>query len=420
MQSEKWLTDLRGRFKDYGEDPEEEIESRLFDRFDIKTSGSDGKTSLSHAISWSFLAVIVLLPIYENSDTVYGKKVISLGQVTKVCALTTPPEITLLVEDSFKDCREFTATQETDHFFFDSDQLSEGRNMDSFVHKMKMSQPLQPQIIANANSFDSSIETGSSLFIVRQANKDSLGSKQKKLSKISQNTNTDSIKKANRHSRSKNFSFYLSAAPALNYFFIDADHNDQNIITGVSDMSILDKNRLAYSLEAGLQLTISKHITGYAGVSFLAQKSSISYHYYNPANLQISSGATASQYDVEPVKFDHQFDYSMRNLGIQGGILYDLQGDHLQHKVGFGLSYQLGLLGAQEGSSYTSKGSSYLFGRLLYRLECPLTNKIVAYIQPQYDLSLWANEQLNEPMKIKSYRVGFSLGIVYSFTRNRK
>jgi hypothetical protein len=102
----------------------------------------------------------------------------------------------------------------------------------------------------------------------------------------------------------------------------------------------------------------------------------------------------------------------MLNMGANAGLLYYLRGKKLAHKVGAGLSYQYG---SKKIASevYDNSSSQYLFYQLFYRNELQLNNRLTFFIQPTFSQSIFVNQKLEAPFKVKPYRAGLGLGLLY-------
>ncbi len=104
----------------------------------------------------------------------------------------------------------------------------------------------------------------------------------------------------------------------------------------------------------------------------------------------------------------------MLNLGLQTGILYNLYGKTLTHKIGGGVSYQQGLK-KTDSESYKNSESSYFSYQVFYRNEIRVSSRVRVFVQPVFMQSIRVREKLDAPFNLKPYRAGIGFGILYDF-----
>jgi hypothetical protein len=221
-------------------------------------------------------------------------------------------------------------------------------------------------------------------------------------------------KSKGKQKRKNSIKIYGSLSPSLAYLSVYPSAEDKIVVTDLSAIPTFSSNRVGLSLEAGIQVPISKYLEGYLGVSYYYQKSEFVYNFYDPYNLQLVTGSSPNEYYLRPINQIKKIDYSMQNVGIQSGILFHLKGDKLKHKPGLGVAYQHGLQRADAVSSYNNSESSYLLAQLLYRIEYQLNPRLILYVQPSYTQSIIADDHFSAPISVSLHRAGIGLGFVYS------
>jgi hypothetical protein len=218
---------------------------------------------------------------------------------------------------------------------------------------------------------------------------------------------------AGRKSRSS-LSFYTMITPLLSYHRVSPLSNDDVVIEKLNSPSILSASRLGVSMEIGIQGKITNRFEYVAGISYYQQSQRISYEQQTSSNVTIEED-TDKSYFVRPGTLQKSFDYNMRNIGVQTGLLYSLKEDGLIHKTGFVISYQKGLGKSLDTEVYNNSLSHYLSYQLIYRVEYRLKSGMRFFIQPTYMQSLYSKESINAPFSLKQGRAGIGIGAVYSF-----
>jgi len=207
---------------------------------------------------------------------------------------------------------------------------------------------------------------------------------------------------------------YTLVTPSLSFQRVSPISNDDVVIEKLNSPPVLSIDRLGISIEAGIQGNISKRWQYIAGVSFYHQSQRMHYEQQSADHVVVESDEQMS-YTVRPGTIQNSFNYTMCNIGIQGGLLYTLAQHGLVHKAGIVLHYQKGLQREGENEVYNNATSSYLNYQLLYRIEYAFNLKMNLFIQPSYMHSVVANESLEAPFRLKQSRAGIGIGIVYSF-----
>ena len=131
------------------------------------------------------------------------------------------------------------------------------------------------------------------------------------------------------------------------------------------------------------------------------------------------------------------FEYELRNMGVQFGILYKLSSEKprqltskealssetmlpkkkLLHLVGAGIEFHKAL---NETTSFDvadrfTNPSMYVFCNVYYRLQYPSEGRLRGIFQPTFNYSFYINENLNAPFYVKPYGFGLNIGCTYNF-----
>ncbi|MEI9920587.1 MAG: hypothetical protein WDO14_17615 [Bacteroidota bacterium] len=205
--------------------------------------------------------------------------------------------------------------------------------------------------------------------------------------------------------RSK-FQIYLSVTPSLSFQKIIPAANDEIVIQGFANRSPFSMKRFGFSIDAGLQYDINKFFGVYGGLSFYRQQQQVTYNYYDK-DADVTRVGDSWTFEIDRIQHSKTFDYTMTNLGAQGGVMITLKGDKLKNKFGAGLNYTQSL----------NSSSSYLAYQVFYRSEIKINERFSWYVQPMFTYSFIAKEKLNEPFTLKPYRAGITGGVLYRFKR---
>ena len=208
---------------------------------------------------------------------------------------------------------------------------------------------------------------------------------------------------------------YAMIGPSLSYHGVNPLRNDELVITKLISPTVLSKQRLGINVDVGLQKSLSDLWEIYGGLSYRGQNQTITYEYISPTSFETEVIPGSNSYLVKPIKQSESFEYSIRNVGAQVGGIYKLNGKKLMQKVGFGFSYEHGLSKLKTERGYDNSKSTYLNGVLFYRSEYQINSQTSFIIQPSFTQSLFVDENMNEPLKVRPYYIQMSFGFVRNF-----
>ena len=207
--------------------------------------------------------------------------------------------------------------------------------------------------------------------------------------------------------------FYANVTPSLSFQRAIPVGSDEVVVHALSGGSILSSERLGISMDIGVQGLISNRFDYYGGLSFYRQNQTLKYSFQEGNQVDVES-AGENRYTVMPKSSQGLVNYKMLNLGLQTGILYNLYGKKLTHKIGAGLIYQHGL---KKGSSesYKNSESSYFSYQVFYRNEIRVSSRVRVFVQPVFIQSIRVREKIDAPFNLKPYRAGIGFGVLYDF-----
>ena len=207
--------------------------------------------------------------------------------------------------------------------------------------------------------------------------------------------------------------FYSMISPSLSFQHVTPDSQDGVVIDKINSPGVISLERFGFTIETGVQGQLGKRFQYLLGLSYYQQSQSLEYEGHSNGTT-IESGEDLN-FVIKPETITGSFEYSMRNIGVQAGILYTLKQRGLMHKPGLVFQYQKGMLQANEDVAYDNSSSDYINFQLLYRVEYTLRSGAGLFIQPAYTHSIVANESLSAPFKLKQSRASLGVGIVYRF-----
>ena len=220
----------------------------------------------------------------------------------------------------------------------------------------------------------------------------------------------DIAQKKRKHLR-RGLTFYVSVMPQLSFQHIIPVSQDGVVVTDIYNQPIFSSERLGINIEVGIQGKLARRLEYYGGLSLFQQHQTLKYEYQTTSDLKIESKDDLN-YTITPDSRVGVVNYAMLNMGANAGLLYHLRGKNLAHKIGAGLSYQYG---SRKIASevYDNSSSQYLFYQLFYRNELQLNTRLKFFIQPTFSQSIFVNQKLEAPFKVKPYRAGLGLGLLY-------
>lgn len=210
-------------------------------------------------------------------------------------------------------------------------------------------------------------------------------------------------------------SLYVLASPSLAFQKLTPVHSDDIVITSLKNDGIFSSDRKGFQFEVGGQWRLLKNIEMYTGIHYYRQDQLIRYYYKAPGQTTITPGDVSWSYNVTTPVNEGAFRYSMRNAGASLGILYQLKGKQLMHKVGLGMLYQWNLQKNSSGEETNKIKATYLCYQLSYRLEFLLTPHVNVMLQPSLTQSLTSFKREDQPFRLTPYRAAIGLGIVYKW-----
>jgi hypothetical protein len=207
--------------------------------------------------------------------------------------------------------------------------------------------------------------------------------------------------------------FYANVTPSLSFQRAIPVASDEVVVQELSGGSILSSERFGISMEMGVQGFISKQLEYYGGLSFYHQSQTLKYSFQTGNQVNVESSGE-NNFTVMPKSSQGLINYEMLNLGLQTGILYNIYGKKLTHKIGAGVSYQQGLK-KSSSESYKNSESSYFSYQVFYRNEIRVSSRVRVFVQPVFLQSIRVREKIDAPFNVKPYRAGIGFGILYDF-----
>jgi hypothetical protein len=207
---------------------------------------------------------------------------------------------------------------------------------------------------------------------------------------------------------------YTIVSPSLSYYKITPDRSDDLLVTRIHKDGLVSQNRLGIQLEAGIHHQLSNSFEAFAGFSYFTQHQSVSYDYLTTQVEKIESTGQL-KYTISPTTATRNFNFTMRNAGLNAGVLYLLKDSRLSHRIGAGIQYQKGFISYKSEGSVEKSQTDFLSFMLMYRLQINLSEKMDGYIQPGFSQSILTQKIAGEPFEIKPYRVGVGVGFLYRF-----
>jgi hypothetical protein len=132
--------------------------------------------------------------------------------------------------------------------------------------------------------------------------------------------------------------FYSMISPSLSFQHVTPDSQDGVVIGKINSPGVISLERFGFTIETGIQGQMGKRFQYIFGLSYYQQSQRLEYEGHSNG-ITVESGEDLS-FVIRPESITSSFDYSMRNVGVQAGILYTLKQRGLMHKPGLVFQYQ--------------------------------------------------------------------------------
>ncbi len=229
--------------------------------------------------------------------------------------------------------------------------------------------------------------------------------------------NKDTVRVSTRVDRKKSTfhpKIYFGVAPSLTYFKMLPKKNDDVIISGLKRNGIFDPGRLGVQFDVGIEQPINNRFNLVAGILYFSQNQMLTYNYFDGEIQSIESGQ-AKSYTITPKQQTDNFRFSSSTTGVNIGMFYTLNENHLMHQLGAGFQFLQASNKIVSEEGVEKSKSAMLNYTVSYRMSLPLNKKLTVYFQPSYIRGLSFHKISREPFDIKTSRAAFGLGAIYRF-----
>jgi hypothetical protein len=397
MRKDSLTDSIRRQMEGYHEQPDSSVWHNLeqqLDRAEMETG--KGMHSILRSLPYVLLLLFAISPSPSINNLPSEKPLASMS-----FQIAATPNMDAEVNID-RDCDDNFAT-----LFPKKDVLAKNNDL---IVKMRHVQEVLPSDTAVATTTENQLEESNG----------SVESPEEiqELATVAAETSVSKTVKPDKSSKSPRLvSFYSSFTPSLNYFTIKPSGSDALVVSKLMHIPIASSARTSYQVDLGFQWLINNRITAYGGLSYHMQNIHLNYQYYERQNYMVRPGTDPNEYNISPVYQTGSIIYAMRNIGMQAGVLYRLQGEKLSHHAGIGLSYQHGVMAAPAGDSYNNYKSHYAYVQVLYRIEYKINPAMSAFVQPNFTQAILSKEELTAPFAITPYRVGLGFGAVFTIRK---
>ncbi|MEM6524400.1 MAG: hypothetical protein AAF693_11430 [Bacteroidota bacterium] len=206
----------------------------------------------------------------------------------------------------------------------------------------------------------------------------------------------------------KRTSYYFLGMPTLNFNRIEANPNDNQLITKIKNIPAVSSERIGVRLESGLTYQVTPRFSLLLGLLYFDRRQQIDYVVSVLDSL--TGQRSGNEIILEPgfTEESRSYDYHVRNIGTQIGFTYSIPSDKFETYVGTGIEFHKSIR-SQVDSSF-EEPEFYVFYNLLYRIEYPKDKRFRFLVQPTFNYSLDLSKELNTPIFVKPYGFGLNLG----------
>ncbi|MCZ6521903.1 MAG: hypothetical protein O6848_10455 [Bacteroidetes bacterium] len=218
------------------------------------------------------------------------------------------------------------------------------------------------------------------------------------------------------------WSLYFQAAPLVGYNRIATNKSDDVVVTDTDDEPFISGERLGFRAELGAQYNLTNRLQLFTGLLIYQQKQSINYTTSSVGSFSFTTANLGQELIITPQfdTLDNQYQYTVKNLGVQVGINYLLGIGKFQHHVGGGLAFHKPFNPddvPDVGIDFQEIPAFYTFLNMYYRAIYPLKERFSVYLQPSLNYSLYVSDVLNAPFYVQPYGFGLNFGIIYRFRK---
>jgi len=218
------------------------------------------------------------------------------------------------------------------------------------------------------------------------------------------------------------WSLYFQAAPLVGYNRIATNKSDDIVVTDTDDEPFISGERLGFRAELGAQYNLTNRLQLFSGLLIYQQKQSINYTSSSVGSFSFTTDNLGQELIITPQfdTLDNQYQYTVKNFGVQVGINYLLGIGKFQHHVGGGLAFHKPFDPndvPDVGVDFQEVPAFYTFLNMYYRAVYRLRERFSVYLQPSLNYSLYVSDVLNAPFYVQPYGFGLNFGVIYRFRR---
>ncbi len=392
LPDDELFNSVENRLRNYSELPDDDVWKRI--------SGATPLTIESKWIIWTnrtaiTLSLVVLFSLFYSQNAPNGALTNDLSENTVIVERNVESAISSPVSES--ELANFAETNQK------KSRINEKRVIhfsDSRTVHSEMNLPLPIKAAEEQKENDHKSVADSASVVVKEPKKDSAAI-------------VNHVLPPQKKRKKSKLTFYSMISPSLSFQHVTPDSQDGVVIEKINGSGVISLERFGFTIETGVQGQMGKRFQYILGLSYYQQSQRLEYEGHGNGTT-IESGEDLN-FVITPETTTRSFDYNMRNIGVQAGVLYTLKLRGLMHKPGLVFQYQKGMMQATDDAVYDNSSSDYINFQLLYRVEYAFGSGVSVFIQPAYTHSIIANESLNAPFKLKQSRASLGVGIVYRF-----
>lgn len=220
-------------------------------------------------------------------------------------------------------------------------------------------------------------------------------------------TSSDKEKKKKKLS-DKRLSLYFQGMPTLNFSRIEANANDNLLITKIKNIPTVSSERIGVRLESGLTYQVTSRFSLLLGLLYFDRQQRIDYVVSVVDSLTTQQSGNEIILEPNFTEESRSYDYHVRNIGTQVGFTYSIPSDKFETSIGSGVEFHRSI--RSKADSDFEEPDFYVFYNLFYRVEYPKNKRFRVMMQPTFNYSFDISKSLSTPIIVKPYGFGLNFG----------
>lgn len=211
--------------------------------------------------------------------------------------------------------------------------------------------------------------------------------------------------------KDRKLTLYFQAMPTFTYNRVEANQQDDQLVSAVEKIPAISADRMGIRLETGLMYPLNEDFNVFAGLLYFQRSQQIQYSLQRVDSVNIESDGDRINFSPGFSEERNTYDHQLQNLGVQVGMTYNIPSKKVLSSFGVGAEFHKSL--RRSSNELFEEPSLYLFYNVFYRMEYPKDKRFRFLAQPTFNYSFNLNKNLSTPFYIKPYGFGLNFGFTF-------